>query len=736
MRGRPLCILGILFLLIESIYVWAGGGKERLTPPATSIFALADSGKYNVSVRGTVYRKVRRSDYQLLYLKDNTITMQQQNFKESKLLVYDENFVPVCVGNEISVKGQASAFEKAHNPGNVSLQETYARQGFYGSVWSKKLKQETDKVYALMEGICNLRNRWNALLLKEMGSEMGPLLCAMLTGEKSEMLQESKELYQKNGISHLLAISGLHISFLGIGIYEILKKCRIGYKSAAGISIGVLVMYLLLIGNPTSALRAAMMFGIRLGAEWCGREYDMATALSTAAILTVGKEPLVLTDAGFLLSYGAILGILVAKPALEAYLPKTLGKRGGFVVSLSVQWFLLPLLLLFYYELSLYGVFLNVLILPLMPALLTLGMAGSILGSFWSVGSRIPFWGCDLILSGIKWLGEQCMKLPSATLTLGKPSAIWVAGYYLCLLCFLLVYFSGREKKEYRRGRLVYGSLLFAGFLLCQSWYYKEPGILKVTFLDVGQGDGIFLKGPSGGTYLVDGGSSDVSKVGQYRILPYLKSQGVDQLDYVFVTHGDSDHYSGILELLSGEAGSCKIGHLVLPAGYEGEEALAGLQAMAVRRQIPVLIMEPGMALKESGLSITCLQPAKRDDLTGNESSLILDVTYGTFDLLLTGDVEGEGEERLLKRLPKKSYDLVKAAHHGSKNANGEALLEKIKPQEVVFMAGRDNDYGHPHSETIKRYEKYTTRLYSTAKSGAITFKSDGKKLAFRAGFH
>lgn len=736
MRGRPLCILGILFLLIESIYVWAGGGIKRLTPPATSIFSLVDSDKCDVSVNGTVYRKVRRSDYQLLYLKDNTITMQQHTYDEDKLLVYDEDFAPICVGNEITVKGQASAFETAHNPGNVNLQETYARQGFYGSVWSKKILQRTEDVWRITEALCNLRNRWNALLLEEMGPEKGPLLCAMLTGEKSEMLQESKELYQKNGISHLLAISGLHISFLGVGIYEILKRLGLGHKSIAVFSLWVLGMYLMMIGTPTSALRATLMFGIRLGAEWCGREYDMATALSVAAILTVAQEPLVLMDAGFLLSYGAILGILAEIPLWKFYLPKVLGERSGFVVSLSVQWMLLPLLLVFYYELSLYGVFLNVLILPLMPVLLTMGMAGSLLGSFWSLGGRLPFFGCDLILSGIKWCGEQCMKLPYATLTLGKPSALWVAGYYLCLLCFLLLYYSGTEKPEKRTGRLVYGGLLFAGLLLCQSWHYKEPGILQVTFLDVGQGDGIFLKGPSGSTYLVDGGSSDVSKVGQYRILPYLKSQGVARLDYVFVTHGDSDHYSGILELLSGEAGTCKIGHLVLPSGYEKEEALVNLETLAAKKQIPVLVMEPGMALQEQGLTMTCLQPAAGDDLTGNESSLILDVTYGEFDLLLTGDVEGAGEEILLKRLPEKTYDLVKGAHHGSKNANGEALLEKIEPKEVVFLAGRDNDYGHPHGETIKRYEKYTTRIYCTAESGAITYKSDGKKLVFRAGFH
>lgn len=266
---------------------------------------------------------------------------------------------------------------------------------------------------------------------------------------------------------------------------------------------------------------------------------------------------------------------------------------------------------------------------------------------------------------------------------------------------------------------------------------HRPHGNLTVSMLDVGQGDCIFLCGPAGNTYFIDGGSSDVEQVGKYRIEPFLKSQGVGEVDYVFLTHGDKDHYSGILEMLERQEVGVRIQNLVLPANYKQDAALTELVDIARTVGTHTLVMHEGDCLYEgeganrAALQLTCLQPsAKEGKLSGNAGSLVLDVTYGAFSMLCTGDVEAEGEEVLVKKLRGKDYDVLKVAHHGSKNSTSQEFLKVTKPEIALISAGKDNSYGHPHVETIKRLETARNQVFYTMRSGLITLEVNKDKIA------
>ena len=234
---------------------------------------------------------------------------------------------------------------------------------------------------------------------------------------------------------------------------------------------------------------------------------------------------------------------------------------------------------------------------------------------------------------------------------------------------------------------------------------FGEIGKLTTVVLDVGQGDGIFMRGPEGGTYLVDGGSSDVNKVGQYRLEPFLKSQGVGMLDYVLISHGDNDHMNGVGELIERQNIGVKIGTLVLPVKEVWDEALEELARKARNRGIRVVMIEPGLSIREGEMMLTCIQPGnmeiKSEDAEsrqtnavpgtgstglkpGNEASMVLAVQYGEFDMLLTGDVEGEGEMQLIKQLEESyldcTWEVLKVAHHGSKNSSAKEFLRQVQP--------------------------------------------------------
>ena len=735
MKKRPLCLVCLAVFMVQVIWFVLEGGSAYRDAPAGTVFHEGPAEK-DISLTGTVYRKVHTSDYQMLYLKDNSISYYDKSYEESRILVYDDSFHEVNIGNVIFVSGSAKAFERAHNPGNFDSRSYYERQGLYGSVWSKAVKVQSGKVSLIGEGLFRIQQKWRACLLRHLGERQGGVMTAILTGEKSDMEDDIKKLYQRNGISHILAISGLHISFLGLSLYELIRRAGGSYKVAGPIACMVAVLYVWMIGMPVSALRALCMLLIRMGADFCGRVYDMATAFLVSAVLFVAMQPYCLADAGFLLSYGAIAGILLLTPAVNHLLPETCRRFSGFVASLSVFLVLFPLLLYFYYEVSVYSLFLNVMVVFLMTVLLGIGMLGSLGCLLWDALGGVMLLPCGLILAVLEKLALFFDRLPFATSTLGQPSLQWMAGYYLCLL--LVILFVYAWKKECRRYR-TYFFLLFAGFWLMQKGAYDTKGTCVTTFLDVGQGDGIVLRGPEGKTYLVDGGSSDVSKVGEYRIISYLKSQGIDRLAYVFVTHGDGDHISGVEELLSSPDEGIEIDALVLPMGYEKDEALLNLKILAERQEIYVGVIKPGGQITEGEMRISCIWPEKDDQGTaqgGNEKSMVLDVTFGEFSLLLTGDVEGAGEDALKGKLKgQEGYDVLKVAHHGSKNASGEEFLDVVRPKIAIVSAGRENDYGHPHQETIDRLKKWTRNIYSTAVSGAITVKSDGKTVSV-VGFH
>ena len=757
MKTRPLCFVCLLIILAQSVLMIAKSGDSLYEFPASSVFYERE--EKTLEITGQVYKKTNTSNYQVLYLKNNSIS-------DSKILVYDETFTEIPIGKSITIRGTLGFFEQARNPGNFDQALYYARQEIYGYVWCNEVLEINGESHELMESLYQFKTKWKAMLMDSLGEKDGALLSAMLLGEKSEMDAEIKELYQKAGIGHILAISGLHISFIGLGIYKLIRKTGLGFLPSGLLAIGTLTLYALMIGFSVSVFRAFLMLLLQIVADICGRVYDMLTALMLAATFTVCYQPLYLTDAGFWMSYGAILGILLVLPAMKQcfrckwwWLSSLFS---GLLSSLAVNLMLFPILLWFYFEFPTYSLLLNMIVIPLMSLVLGFGMFGSLLT--W----LIPKIGtcclklCGLILEFYEWLSHQGSRLPMARLVFGKPEWWEVILYYVSLGFILLCIYRGAfwkitgtqihhlcksqiSDKSKHRKQIKYIWLALGAFVLFMA--YRPCGNLTVAMLDVGQGDCIFLCGPADNKYLIDGGSSDVEQLGKYRIEPFLKSQGVGEVDYVFLTHGDKDHYSGILEMLERQEVGVRIRNLVFPANYKQDAALTQLLSIARTAGVNTLVMHEGDCLYEGAhanagdhmpiekgveeiLRITCLQPSAKDDkLTGNAGSMVLDVTYGAFSMLCTGDVEAEGEEMLVKKLRGKDYDVLKVAHHGSKNSTSQEFLKVTKPEIALISAGKDNSYGHPHVETIKRLETARNQVFYTMRSGLITLEVNKDKI-------
>ena len=615
-------------------------------------------------------------------------------------------------------------FARPDNPGGFDEALYYARQEIFGCVWCEELLEESGECNVLMEGLCRLKLVWKSQLVDSMGDKNGGILAAMILGDKSEMDSDVKELYQNNGISHILAISGLHISFIGLGIYQIFRRSGLGFLISGMFAMSVLTLYVLMIGFSVSAVRAYMMLALKIGADITGRVYDMLTAAMLSSAITVVYQPLYLTDGGFYMSYGAILGITLVLHLLKESFPCRKKWVLGFYSSIAINITLFPLTIWFFYVFPTYSVLLNMVVLPLTGPVLGLGIFGSVLCVCLPVAGEMCLRACGLIIGFYEWICRKGNALPYARLILGQPDWWKMMLYYAVLLGILFVISYAHKKKWMRtKYRLIWFVLIFAIGLMA----YQPKGKLDITMLDVGQGDGIYLRGPRGTTYFIDGGSSDEKSLGKYCIEPFLESQGTGQLDYVFITHGDSDHYSGIEEMLGRQDVGIPIRNLVLPSTYKQDKKLLSLAQMAQKIGVNVLAINAGDSLREGAFCITCLQPSVRDGgLEGNAGSMVIEIEYGDFSMLCTGDVEGEGEELLLKQLQGKDYDVLKVSHHGSKYSTSEAFLQLCSPEVALISAGENNRYGHPHQELLKRLENAGCRIYNTQEKGAIMLETDG----------
>mgnify|MGYP004470434585 CR=1 FL=1 len=615
------------------------------------------------------------------------------------------------IGSLVILKGTLKNFQQPTNPGQFNAPFYYQILRISFRLNQAEIQVKSDRFYKISEGLYQLRRKAGSKMDALLPEQEASVMKTMLLGEKGILDEEIKGLYQRNGIAHILAISGLHISMIGMGLYQLLRRAGLKIRLSAILASMVIVLYGMMTGFAVSAIRAIAMFLLQMLAQILGRTYDRITALAVAAVLMLVEQPLYLFHSGFQFSFLCVLGISLILPVLG-----NVRKGKKLFEGIALMAVTLPVYLGVFYQIPVYSMFLNFIVLPMMSILMGAGIV-MILAAFLCTPLGISAaWLITGILMVYERLGLFTEQLPYHYWTPGCP-AKWQLAVYVAIL--IIIAALGRTKRKavlyqrdcihkdciHRRGGCAKGILqedmrrhevlqyemsqyersqhgmankrirriachggkwistygipvgICWGFLLLGvvilTWRFRPE--LQVTFLDVGQGDCIFLQTENGDSYLTDGGSSSVSKVGKYRMIPFLKYQGASQIKAVFVSHADSDHCNGIAELLEqAELEGIRVENLVLTdladecrsEGYEELVELAGQNGITVQ------FLHEGQQLQDGELLFQCLHPSKgyrAEDL--NETSMVLLVTYREFSMLLTGDVQGAGEEHLTQEL-------------------------------------------------------------------------------------
>ena len=732
-------------------------------PGAGGQAELPDEGDL-LMLTGRVCRAETRQIYETsqLWIYLDSITIQSINASDVEA---DISYQMICItdtgnrppiGSRIRITGQFEPFSHSNNPGQFDPAQYYETLGIGGRLKNAEIIGISEEYSVVKEKLYRLREHWKERLFQCFPEKEASILCAMLLGEKAGVDSGIKELYQQNGIIHILSISGLHITLIGMSIYRLLRRMGCPVAAAAAVGGVLLVLYGIMTGMGVSAVRAIGMYLIRMLGEILGRTYDMLTALGVMALVMLAERPQYLNNGGFLLSFGSICGIGLVLPRLQDDSKRNPVKK-AILPGVSITLFTLPIQLKLYYEIPVYSVFLNLLVLPFMSMVMVVGMAVMIIPGVQWVG--LPD---ILILKGYEWLCTFFGSLPGHTWNPGAPDTWQIIGYYGLLFLALYVkkipwpgkiYHAGKAAHEKQASLAVrssvqvgssrqVGSFLRIGryaLIITAIWVLsvRIPQELTVIFLDVGQGDCICVRTKKE-TYLFDCGSSSERKVAENILIPYLKHEGISRLDGVFVSHPDNDHISGILELLeTGRKEGITTDRLILPdiGAVRIEEEMGELLQAAEQSaggRIPVSYMGAGTVWQSGKVSFQCMHPTEDSgSLDSNAYSMCFLIAYDEFSMLLTGDMEGSGESRLQEELIKNDVEnisLLKVAHHGSRNSTSEELLRLLDPIAAVISCGKENSYGHPHEELLERLEKTGTIIYMTPQTGAVTMRISGGK--------
>lgn len=752
-------------LLVAVVWIKLAAGGWESPPGEDSGTGWPEAGA-TLYVTGQICQKEEKKIWLqsvTIYYSENVFQQadglkQGIPFEEKLICEISEGTAGLSMGSRVAVRGTFASFSRATNPGEFDAAVYYRSLGAGGRLQEAELLNRGRKCWPVREAAYKLKVCLRARLNRIFPPEQAGILCALLLGDRTELDGELKDLYKRNGILHILSISSLHITIIGMGVYRMLRKAGVPIVPAAIGGSMLLLFYGMMAGFSISACRAIGMYLVRMGAELVGRSYDLLTALGILAAGMVLKNPYYLQNAGFLLSFSSVLGIGGIYPALTGgkrrqVRPRYYGEarwrlwvrragsslRNALLASVSVTLATLPVQLWNYYEMPVYSVFLNLLVLPLMKPLLGIGILSLLPGlGFAGAADRVILWCYETLCTFFD-------GLPFRTWNPGRPR-IWQVILYYGVLAVVVMWGERRKEKEagteeravrqkpakgksfLRRNHGIKYAVLGAAVLI----FAVHPAHSdRVLFLDVGQGDCCLVQTASGENYLFDCGSSSRSSVGRYVLLPCLKYYGISRLDAVFVSHSDTDHISGIAELLElAEDNRIGLGQLVLPA-IESEARdgqFCGLLSAAGSTRVAYLAA--GDSWKRGEAQFTCLHPAKGYSAEDtNAYSLCVYGQFERFSLLLTGDVEGEGETALRKALEERSISdvtILKVAHHGSRGATGEELLNRLNPGLAIISCGRNNRYGHPHAELLERLSRTGCMIFQTSESGAIEVRSTG----------
>ena len=538
---------------------------------------------------------------------------------------------------------------------------------------------------------------------------------ALLFGDQGDLDQQTKRTYQILGITHLFAISGLHVALLGGLFYQFLLFCRVRIHIAVSLLLIALPIYAVLAGGAPSVWRSVMMTVIVLLLQLNSKQLTASDAISVSFVVFVWLQPFSIFQVGFQLSYLATCALIFSSKIIVT----SHWLKNGFLITFVCQLLVYPLLLYHFYEISLSSFIVNIFLVPLFSFVLLPINVFFFLNSYVIPSLNTLFFPLyEKVRMALSTFLSVIADLPYQLWQPGRPST-----FFLCLAFIAVIWmFVLIEKRFY-----VWASAMIVVPVLLLSVLPRVHDDLRITYLSVGQGDSTIVELPKreqvividvGGILRFDGDAwkkSDTTyEVGRQVVVPYLKGKGLTTIDQLILTHADADHAEGAEEVLQ----ELRVKAIYVTPSCMGKAVMQDLWQEANKQQIPIYEMMAGTTFRIGDVQFDYLWPYDRM-YEGNNDSLVLKITRGTFSTLLTGDLEEDGERTLIEK-SSLSTTILSPGHHGSKTSSSDAFLRATQPELAIFSTGLNNRYKHPAKEVVERFQAAGIQTLNTAEDGTI----------------
>lgn len=690
-----------------------------------------------VSIKAIIISEPVDKDYKKTY----TIKVEEINgdkkYKNTKLLLdikKSELKEEPEFGDEIEIIGELKKPNGARNYKGFDYKQYLKSKKIYATVSSENYKIiSKNKIDIISKVINSVQNNMKSNINKILNEEEAALCIGILVGDREAISEQTEDNFKKSNLTHMLAVSGSHITYIINALAMLLGKTS--KRTSKIFTIIILIFFMALTGFTFSVIRACIMGILVLLASLMYRKPDTINNLGISSFIILLFNPYAISDAGFLLSYGGTIGIVLLGDKIENAIYKEENKNKNiinkiikyiiisFSITLSANLIIIPIMAYNFSTVSFTFWISNILAAPIMEIATIFGFIIYFISIFFIPLAKFLGIFLNLLLYLLLKIAEVSSLIPGSSIYIKTPYIIECIIYYLFIVLWLKWdYIKNAIKVKKILKVLVASSILliiFSSIFICCF-----PKTLKIYFVDVGQGDCTLIKTPTNKHILIDGGGSEFGNfdVGESTLLPYLLDRRITTIDYMLISHFDSDHIDGLFAVME----NLKIKNIIISKQGEKSDNFIRFQELVKNKKVNVLVVKKGDRIQIDKYSyFEILFPEKNliQDNVLNNNSIVANFCSIGLKILFTGDIEEIAENRLCelyRDTDKLKSTILKVAHHGSKTSSTAKFLELVTPKIALIGVGEGNKFGHPNNGVLDRIRDYTNKIYRTDKNGEI----------------
>ena len=664
-----------------------------------------------ISATAVVIKGPSEGEYNYKY----TVKARTGKYKNKKFIVYinKKNKKLLEYGDLIEIKGEYSAPEVARNYKGFDYSQYLKTLNIYGTIKVEESKIiNKNQLSPILISINNIKEKMIDNANRNMPKRTANLLLGILIGERDNIQEDIIESFRTANLSHILAVSGAHTSYIILGITYLISKSKTPKRIGYIITIINLLIFIIITGASYSVVRACIMAIVVIGAKICYRKENFFTSICISLIIILIQNPFAINDIGLKLSFMGTAGIVIFNKSITNFFIKLKIKQKiaeALSVTFSAQLMIMPITILNFNTISLTFFISNILASPLLGIIIIFGFISIFISSILNPISKILFLILHIFLELLILVSKVTEKIPGSSILVKTPNILFAIVYYILIL-FSNYFFVIKQSPTRRFHKKIIKIItiknikntvkvivvVFLIMLLLTRIVRIINPTLKIYFIDVGQGDSTLIVTPKNKKILIDGGEGKTNVLFQY-----LLDRRINKIDYIIISHFDSDHCNGLIEIIE----KMRVENIVMSKQSKESEEYKKILEIIKQKNIKVSsVKAEDKIIIEKNLYTKILNPAEKFEFQDlNNNAIVAKLVYKNFSMLFTGDIE-KAEENLAKKYKNElKSTILKVAHHGSKTSTSEEFLKYVEPQIALIGVGENNKFGHPNQITIEK---------------------------------